>query len=661
MCGIAGIVKYQAITPDDRDIVARMIAQLRHRGPDESGMYLDPDVCLGHARLRIVGLNRGTQPIGNPDRSLWIIYNGETFNYIELKNELIGKGYRFETDTDTEVVLRLYEAYGENFLKKINGQFALAIWDTRKKELFLARDRTGIQPLFYTCQRGQFCFASEIKALFAVPDIPRQIAPESLSQIFTFWTTLTPHTAFKDIFELPPGHFTRVTEQGVSPPQVYWDIPHFTADHCWKYSFDEATEALQELVTDAVRLRLRADVPVGAYLSGGLDSSILTALTVKNFDNQLQTFSLSFQEDSFDESTYQNRLRHVLKTRHSEIRISHQDIRENLPRVIRQCETPLVRTGPIPLFLLSREVRNHHFKVVLTGEGADELFGGYHIYKENKLRHFCARQPNSQWRPMLLACLYPYIFRDNARARIFLQHFFSVKTNHPADPYFSHQIRWRNSSRNRTFFSRSLQERLNGYDPLTAVAQRIPKDFAGYDPFSKAQFLEMEIFLSNYLLSSQGDRVGMANSIELRLPFLDHRIIEFAAGLPAHWKIRGLNEKYILKETFKKWIPEMICKRPKQPYRAPVKEAFPTDDTTDAYIHDLLSEDTIRSYGYFDPRKVSLLRNKFRRASHQSANEVHNMALVGILSTQLLHQQFVEQFKPETVVPQPRMKMITAT
>ena len=650
MCGIAGIYNINHQSTSSESIVTRMISMLHHRGPDESGLYVDGDICLGHARLSILGLETGTQPISNQTETLWIIYNGEVFNYIELKAELVQKGYRFKTDTDTEVVLALYEEYGASCLEKLNGQFAIAIWDTGKKELFLARDRVGIRPLFYTRKNGKFSFASEIKSIFADPEIFRSIDQEALSQIFTFWATITPKTAFKDIFELPPGHFMTVSDRGVSVPEAYWSIPYAFPDQCWQGTFDAARDQLKELLTDAVRLRLRADVPVGAYLSGGLDSSILTSLIANNFNNHLRTFSLSFQESTFDESQYQNEMVNLLGTEHSEVRVSNQHVRDNFSQVIWQCEKPLSRTGPVPLFSLSKLVRDSQFKVVLTGEGADEVFGGYNIFKEAKLRHFWSRQPDSKWRPLLVERLYPYIFKDPSRASMFLQKFFSVKSEDLADPFFSHQIRWRNSGKNKNFFSKGLQAELSGYDPYASLAERLPKSFNTRDTFSKAQFLEMDIFLSNYLLSSQGDRVGMGNSIELRVPFLDHRVIEFAAKLPAHWKVKGLNEKYILKEAFKDLVPENIRIRPKQPYRAPIKESFLTDDS-DSFIQDLLSEDAINRSGYFDAKKVSFLRKKFSKESKQAVNEVQNMALIGILSTQLLHKQFIEDFKPEKIQP----------
>ena len=650
MCGIAGILNFDHIDQATETTVARMITMLRHRGPDETGLYRDRDVCLGHTRLSIIGLACGIQPITNHDESLWIVYNGEIFNYIELKAELVKKGYRFSTDTDTEVVLALYQEYGIHCLQYLNGQFAIAIWDRARKELFLARDRVGIRPLYYYRQGQYFSFASEIKAIFSDAAVDRVIDPEALQQIFTFWTTITPKTAFLNIQELPPGHYLQISANGTDRPRPFWSLPCYDRSEQWTGSQEEAQEELFALLKDAIALRLRADVPVGAYLSGGLDSSIITAVIAGHFNNRLRTFSLSFEENPFDESAYQRELVAQLGTEHREVKVANSDIRDNLPQVVRQCEKPLVRTGPVPLYSLSKLVRQNNFKVVLTGEGADEVFGGYNIFKEAKLRAFWGRQPQSKWRPLLVERLYPYIFKDPGKARIFLQQFFSVNPGDLDNPFFSHQVRWRNSARNINFLSAACLAESKDYDPSAEMAARLPDDFQQRDTFAKAQFLEMDIFLSNYLLSSQGDRVGMGNSIELRLPFLDYRVIDFAAKLPHHWKLKGLDEKYLLKKTFSKMLPPSISKRPKQPYRAPIKEAFAVDQP-DTYLAEILSERNLLEYGYFDVKKVGLLKKRFSLSSQQAANEVQNMALMGILTTQLLHQQFIEEFVPESIEP----------
>jgi len=642
MCGIAGILNMKGSEPISETTLTKMISIIRHRGPDETGIYADSHIGLGHARLSIIGIEGGGQPIGNEDGSLWIVYNGEAFNYIELKEELIKSGHVFSTDTDTEVILHLFEEHGPRCLEMINGQFAIAIWNSKKKELFLARDRVGIRPLYYTQTGNKFIFASEIKAIFLNREVNREIDPESLSQIFTFWSTLSPKTVFKNVYELPPGHYVTVKENEIIQ-EPFWSIPYHSPDQMWQGTVEEAREELHSILKDAIRVRLRADVPVGAYLSGGLDSSLITAFISKYFNNRLRTFSMSFQEQPFDETPFQENLIKFLGTQHSQTLITNAQVQENLPRVLWHCETPLLRTGPIPLFLLSKLVNSNQFKVVLTGEGADEIFGGYNIFKEAKVRHFWGKRPESKLRPLLLERIYPYVFKESSRGRYFIQKFYAVKPEDKDDPFFSHRIRWNNSGRNQSFFSEPIASSLVNYDPLAHALSHLPDSFHERDMLSKAQVLEMTTFLSSYLLSSQGDRVAMGNSLEIRLPFLDYRVIDFAFRLPAKWKINGLKEKYILKKASEKLVPDEIKDRVKQPYRAPIREAF-FSTGTDGYVDDLLSESSLKKSGYFNEKKVHGLIRKFRKSGGAAPGEVQNMAFMGILSTQLIHDQFIENF-----------------
>lgn len=640
MCGIAGIMSINGAEQIDRDLLIDMISILRHRGPDESGIYIDPHVGLGHVRLSVIGIGGGGQPICNEDGTLWIVYNGEAFNYIELKEELLTKGHCFTTQTDTEVLLHLYEELGPAFLSKVNGQFALAIWDSRRSSLFLASDRVGIRPLYYCNTGNSFIFASEIKSILLSPQVPREFDAKGIAQVFTFWSTLASTTAFRDIHRLPPGHYLTVTGNEIALHQ-YWQLPYYPLEDRWTGPLEEAVEELRTLIKNAVQIRLRADVPVGAYLSGGLDSSIITTLIANYFNNSLRTFSINFQESSYDETESQRELIGKLNTSHSQIIVSNAMIRENFPQVVWHSEVPLLRTGPVPMFLLSRLVRSSNFKVVLSGEGADEIFGGYNIFKEAKIRSFWGRNPSSTWRPLLVERLYHYIFNNPARGRAFLQQFFAVREEDIDDPLFSHAIRWEHSWKNSTFFSSDLLASLGGHLPVEDVSQFIPAGFAGWDVLAKAQYWESFIFLPNYLLTSQGDRVGMANSIEMRHPFLDFRVIDFAARLPAKWKIRGLTEKFILKKAFGSDLPASITNRPKQPYRAPISQVFFTGGSSNDYVDELLSERCLKETGYFDPAKVSNLVRRFRTGGQPVTNEFQNMALAGILSTQLLHHQFI--------------------
>jgi asparagine synthase (glutamine-hydrolysing) len=636
MCGIAGFLQNHP-SPPCEELLFEMIGRLRHRGPDESGAYFDERIALGHARLSIIGVEGGAQPLANEDGSLWIVYAGEAFNYPELREELLSRGHRFSTQTDTEVVLHLYEEFGPAALEKINGQFSLAIWDSRREELFLARDRVGIRPLYYTRSRERFLFASEIKALFADPEVHRELDPEALAQVFTFWTTLPSRTAFRHVQELPPGHFM-IVKVGETEKRAWWRIPSFGAEDRWEGTFDEAREELSSLLTDAVRVRLRADVPVGSYLSGGLDSSIVTALAADQVPGRLHTFAMGFEEAAFDETTHQNRMVKHLHTDHSRLVISNREIGNHFAETIRHCERPIVRTAPIPLLLLSRLVRNSGFKVALTGEGADEVFGGYNIFKEAKIRAFWARDPDSRCRPLLLQRLYPYIFQNSPRGRLFLQHFFAVHPQDRNDPFLSHRIRWKSGGRNVNFLSDEVRSTLHE-DPFSALHDLLPAGFSRRGGFERAQWLEMSIFLSDYLLSSQGDRVAMANSVELRHPFLDVRVIEFAARLPAHWKMRGLREKHILKESFRHRLPAPISDRPKQPFRAPIREVFFAENG-ESLLANLLSDDALRESALFHPGRVAQLIRKITEPG-APPNEGRNMAIAAIASAQILHHLFI--------------------
>ena len=626
--------------PIDEGVLLRMTAILRHRGPDASGVYVDPWVGLAHARLSIVGLQNGTQPIANEDETLWIVFNGEIFNHPELRADLTSRGHRFSTDTDTEVILHAFEEHGADCVHRFNGQFAFAIWNSAERSLFLARDRLGVRPLFFAHHDGRFIFGSEIKALFLVPGMQRSIDARALVELATLWTTLPGRTSFRGVEELPPGHVMTIRDGRVEQRR-YWSPPSPQPEEMWTGTIEEASDAIEELFVDAVRLRLRADVEVGAYSSGGLDSSLTTSVVARRFDNRVRTFSVGFEEPRFDESGYQRELAHALALEHAEVRASNADIASALPSVVWHTEAPLLRTAPVPLYHLSRLVARSGLKVVLTGEGADEIFGGYDIFKEAKVRRFWAKRPDSDWRPRLLERLYPYVFANPGRSTHLLRGFYALGLSDSEDPLFSHLVRWRNSGRNRTLLSEGLLEGLRDYDPVEALAATLPHDFARRSPLSRAQALEMTGFLSGYLLSSQGDRMAMAHSVEGRFPFLDHRLVDLAFRLPDHWKIRGLDEKHILKRVAAGYLPASIARRRKQPYRAPIREAL-GDASGGGPLHDLLTPDAIERAGMFDPGKVSFLSR--RLGEGRDLGEVQSMAVMLVLTTQLLHERYVAGF-----------------
>jgi asparagine synthase (glutamine-hydrolysing) len=640
MCGIAGVFNYPLSGElSYENHMKRMLSVIQHRGPDETGIYLGEKVGLGSVRLSIVDLSTGQQPLSDASGNYWIVYNGEVFNYPELRAELEKKGVKFKTTCDTEIVVQMYAMYGAGCLKYFNGQFAFCIWDKTKQELFLARDRVGIRPLYYWSKDQSFAFCSEIKGIFTLDEIERELDPDSLAQVFTFWTTLTPNTPFKGIYELPPGQHMLVKDGNIRIER-YWSMEFPSGNNSNHTSVTQKVEELEDLLKDAVRIRLRADVPVGAYLSGGLDSSVTTSLIHEIDPGVLNTFSIGFKEKAFDETVYQQECAKYFDTRHTAFECTSDDIAEQFEKTIWHTEFPLLRTSPTPMFLLSKKVRERNIKVVITGEGADEILAGYNIFKEAKIRRFWAKDPNSTSRPKLLSKLYPYLPMMKESNNLALKMFFGYKLGETDDPLYSHLLRWHNTSRIKTYFSKEFTSAIKEFDPLDGVYSSLPENFMNWSDLAKSQFLESSIFMSGYLLSSQGDRMGMGNSVEGRFPFLDYRLIEFSAKLPDRYKLNCLNEKFLLKKMSVGKIPDSITKRSKQAYRAPIASSFFSVNAPGT-INDILSEQSINEFGIFDPVKVQSLIKKIKNKTNMS--EMDQMAIAGILSTQFLYRSFIKE------------------
>lgn len=637
MCGFGG---YFGSIRDAEALLARMIAAIAHRGPDEQGKFVTADAGLGHARLSVIGIGDGQQPMSDVSGNLTIAFNGEIFNYLELREGLIAKGRRFRTSSDTEVILHLYDEMGEDCLSLLNGDFALAIWDDRRRRMVLARDRMGVRPLFYTSKDGVLYFASEIKALLKVPGVSAEIDPIALDQIFTLWAPIAPRTAFRNIHELEPASVMIATPGQVTIKR-YWhlDYPHRDAPPKLTNE-DDAAEQLQALLSDAVRLRMRADVPVGSYLSGGLDSSLVSAIAAGMTPLQLQTFSVTFDSAEHDESAFQTEMASALGARHRTIACQAGDIAGVFPEVIRFAERPIIRTAPAPLYQLSGLVREAGLKVVLTGEGADEVFAGYDIFREARVRRFCARQPASRIRPQLFRKLYPYLPGLQQQSVEYLAAFFGAGNAALDDPLFSHRPRFKTTAAAKIFFSGDLRATLKGYDAAEELVGRLPQAFSLWHPLHQAQYLESRFLLPGYILSSQGDRMAMAHGIEGRFPYLDHRLVEFAARLPPDMKLKGLVEKHILRKVAGHLLPSAIRERAKQPYRAPEARSFVGAGELD-YVSDLLSETSIAAGGLFNAKAVASLHEKCRTQPASGFRD--NAAFVGILSTQLWQKNFTGQ------------------
>jgi asparagine synthase (glutamine-hydrolysing) len=644
MCGIAGILSLRdGIEPPSLERLSLMVGAMQHRGPDGCGAYRDSRVGLGHARLSIIDLVTGQQPLSNEDGTLWIVFNGEIFNYLELRAELETLGHRFRTRSDTEVIVHAWEAWGEDAFRRFNGQWAVALWDRRSATLVLSRDPLGILPLCFCEHGGRLYFASEAKALFAADGgIPRGFDPRGLAEVFTFWSALPPRTVFAGVAELEPGHVRtyadgRVTDRAYASPRYpEGDAGRFGG------TLSDAEAASRAALEEATRLRmLRSDVPVGCYLSGGLDSSLVAALGLRAKGERFFTFSLRFADAEYDEARYQRLMVERLGSEHREITVTRADIARVFPDVIAHAERPILRTAPAPMFLLSKLVEEAGIKVVLTGEGADEMFAGYDLFREARLRRFWARQPESSARPRLLQRLYPYLARSPVAQEATARRFFGQDLARWQEPGFGHGPRWRSTAALQRLLSGELRAAIGDFDPTAALLASLPPEFARWTHLARDQYLECRTLLSSYLLSSQGDRMLMAHSVEGRFPYLDREVAALADSLPDGYKLAGLDEKYVVKRVARDLLPADILARKKQPYRAPDALSFVGPDAP-AWVAEAMSERALTGAGVFDPGVAGQLYRKClgRRDESQFSN-ADNMALVGILSTQLLHESFV--------------------
>ena len=642
MCGIAGIFPRPGGASAEA-LLPLMAGELAHRGPDGVGMYVDEPFGMVNTRLSIIDLVGGDQPLSSEDGRYWVMQNGELYNYPELMHELEGLGHHFATRSDTEVLVHAFEAWGEACLERLNGEFAFAIWDRHKRQAFLARDRFGIRPLFLAEFGGDVAFASEAKALLRHPAAERRLDPLALVETFTLWSVLPDRSAFEGVFELPPGHCVTIDERGLGPLRRWWDVRFGPREGRRHEHPDALAEELLAHLDEATRIRLRADVPVGVYLSGGLDSSATAALARRHTSAELQAFSVGFEDARFDESGFQDSMAAALGVRLQRLKVSSGDIAEAFPEVVAAAEKPMLRTAPGPLLRLSRTVREAGFKVVLTGEGADELFGGYGIFQEAMIRRFWARQPDSKLRPALLGRVYPYLSRDLAQSGGgFMAGFFREGLEDLGDPLYSHRPRFRTTSRALRFLSPELRAAAaERGDPEARLVARLPADFAEMGPLGQAQYLEIHTFMTGFLLHSQGDRMLMANSVEGRFPFLDVHVAEFAASLPERLRLRDLEEKHLLRRAVSPLLPSEIGARAKRPYRAPILRAF-FGPGAPAYVREALSPERVAAAGCFTPQAVERLVAKCERYVDAGLGEGDEMALVGVLSTQLLYAQLVD-------------------
>ena len=632
MCGIAGVISGGQL--DYNRILPAMVECLRHRGPDDTGYYFDDDIGLGHARLAIMDPQNGVQPTTDETDSIVVIFNGEIFNFRTLRKDLVERGHVLKNNSDTALLPHLYEEHGLGMFARLNGQFAIAIWDKKKRTLVLARDRFGEKPIFYYHKDGTMCFASEAKALFKSELVPAAISPIGLKQVFTFWTTFSDSSIFQDIYQVPPGSYL-VFSDSQKKIETYWNQTYSQPRNGKSIDIDMYVNGLEDKLVASVKDRMIADVPIAFYLSGGLDSSLIAGIAARQSGRPLTTFSISFDDSLFDESEYQNFMSRYLGSEHQSIMFSRRQIPSIIKDVIYHAEVPLLRSGAFPMYVLATLVRNNDTKVVLSGEGSDELFGGYDIFREVKIREFCGRQPDAKYRASLYKRVNAFVKGVEAQSASSLSLYHNRSDSDSG--LNSHLSRWRLGSYSQQFFAPPYREAMKSYDGPAEMKDYLPADYAGWTPLQQAQYLEVITLFTNYLLSSQGDRVAMASSVECRLPFLDYEVADMAAALPDRIKIRGLNEKYIVKELARKYVPDTITRRKKFPYRAPIDIS---ELMQDEYVRYLTSADTLARFGVFNSGAVDRYLAATLRKDNPSERDA--MLFMGILTTQILYEQFIQ-------------------
>ncbi|GKT07327.1 asparagine synthase (glutamine-hydrolyzing) [Desulforhabdus sp. TSK] len=623
MCGIAGIFNPQGF--DNHCLYAQqMIQAIRHRGPDGEGIHAEEKVQLASCRLSIIDVNAGPQPIWSEDRAACLVFNGEVYNYRELRAQLRGYGHSFKTQTDTEVVLQAYRQWGESCVQRFKGMFAFCIWSSEEKSLFLARDHFGIKPLYYSClQDGTFLFASEIKAILTHPRMGREVRPDAIDNLFTFGFNLAPHTFFQGIEELLPGHTLKIDRHGGRRVAPYWDI---RGDRPFQEDSERnLVERFRERLTEAVRQGVVSDVPVGVYLSGGIDSSTVASLYSRSTQHPITTLSITFDEAEYDEREFSRSLASALGAEHLEFKCSIGA--EDIVPMVRALENPIVSLLHLPLYLLSGKARDLGLKVVLSGDGSDEILGGYDYFKQLKCMEFMDR--GGPWRRHILKRLYPTL--QDAQLPLMQEHLARAGSKfpvqHPAMPYRYREFQFKDQ-----LYARPFAEQLCRLDRAPLHLTNI-QSFEHRPLFDQAVYLEMKLRLLNLTLPL-ADKMGMAHSVEVRPLFLDHELVELLFQIPPHLKMRGLNEKYLLKESTRGIVPEAIRVRRKQPFNPPAPWFL---KNVDDLVMECLSPARIREAGYFDPHFVQELLAQHRKGGGPDLSGL----MVVVFFVQMWHEVIV--------------------
>ena len=633
MCGIVGAVNW-----GDRETVLAMTEALAHRGPDDQGLWEGRSVGgawagLGHRRLSILDLSQAShQPMSSEDGRFWIVYNGELYNYRELRQGLLEKGHRFQSNSDTEVILHLYQAFGEGCLERLRGMFAFGVWDREREEMFLARDRIGVKPLYYAERGGRLLFASELKAILKHPEIGRQVDFAALHEYLTYLYIPPPRTIYKDIQSLPPGHFLVWRKGRVAQKERYWRLPEDRLDG----DEVELTDRLRALLEESVRLRMISDVPVGAFLSGGIDSSGIVGLMARQTSHPVQTFSIGFgaRAHLYNELDYAKRVAERFGTDHHEI-VVEPDAVSLLPEMVRGFDEPFGNPTAFLVYLLSAFTRRH-VTVALAGDGGDEVFGGYPRYKGAALSGLFRAIPRWMRRATFepVAALLPESSRGRHGLRRFRE-FVQGSALAPEEMY-CHWV---------TYYTEDMKTELYSPETLSRVGAQIPFDFLkaifreaerrGRNTlFDRITAVDLQSFLPCNLLA-YSDRMSMAHGLEVRVPFTDHKLIEFVTRLPATLRLRGMQDKYLLKRALGDLLPESVLKRKKLGFNPPMA-LWLKEDLHDL-VRDCLSEEVVRRRGYFRPEAVRSLI-----VQHQSGRRDLSLHLWALLVFEIWHRMYID-------------------
>ena len=601
-------------------LVQRMCRVIRHRGPDDGGILVEPGVGIGMRRLSVIDLETGRQPLPNEDHTVWTVFNGEIYNFRELRRELQARGHRFSTLSDTEVIVHGYEEWGADAISRLHGMFGLAIWDPRQRTMLLARDRLGIKPLYYAEAKGRLYFGSEIKSLLCAPDVPRDLDLDAFDHYLSFLYTPADASIFRSVHKLPPGHVL-TWRDGKTSIERYWQLP---ADESFKGSESDAIEGLQEVLTRAVRSHLVSDVPVGAFLSGGVDSSLVVALMAQA-TAKVRTFSIGFDEPSFDELQHARAVAAHCGTDHHEF-IVRPDAVSVLNELIEHFDEPFADASAIPTWYVS-QMASRHVTVVLSGDGGDELFGGYDRYlPHGTVSAFDRYAPRGLGRVASLAAEH---LPHGVRGRNFLRHVGLDSRGRYLD-----SIRFFGADEKPALLSEDIVRQLSQENPEDRLAHRFDR-YAHLPWGSQMMRFDGETYLPDDILTKV-DRMSMAHSIESRVPLLDHEVVEFASALPQDLKIKDGRRKHILKEVAARLLPRQIIDRPKQGFAMPLNLWF-RGNLHELFADTLLSATSLRR-GYFQPRFVTRLVHE-----HLSGKRDHALRLWQLVVFERWHRLYVDQ------------------